>query len=110
MIGVISALVFRSADFFLGLSTMGKNMTYPNLQKALENILKDIVMKKQATEPCLNVKVEFMVHPGYKSQKWLGGCGLGPDEFSMSDEREVELNFLRYEFRKMILNLDLRLK
>ena len=93
----------------MGLSTMGKNMTCSNVQSALERVLEILSIKKIAVDSRKNFEVEFMVHPGYKSQAGLGGCGLGPDEFSMSDERETELQFLRNEFGKVLLHLNLRL-
>ena len=88
---------------------MGKNMTYSNVRSALEKVIETSSIKNVVVDSSKNLKVEFMVHPGYKSQVGLGGCGLGPDEFSLSDERETELNFLQNEFSKVLLHLNLRL-
>ena len=88
---------------------MGKNMTQSNVRKAFENILKDITVNEGTVEPGESLTVEFMVHPGYRSLEGLGGCGVGPDEFSMSDERETEMNFLMNEFKEIISLLNFRL-
>ena len=50
------------------------------------------------------IDIEWMTHPGYKTlhfeqedvEKYLSsGCGQGADDFSKSEEREIELNHLR---------------
>ena len=39
--------------------------------------------------------IELMVHPGYPSlREEAGGCGEGPDEFSMSSDRQHELDVM----------------
>jgi hypothetical protein len=36
-----------------------------------------------------------MCHPGYPSDRFIGGCGTGEtDEFSQSNERQYEFNIL----------------
>uniref|UniRef100_A0A672RD99 Carbohydrate deacetylase n=1 Tax=Sinocyclocheilus grahami TaxID=75366 RepID=A0A672RD99_SINGR len=77
----------RWPDIYLGLSTMGKNMSVPNLKRALSFTL----------EASLD-DTELMVHPGYPSQPHQGGCGEGPDDFSQSADRLHELNTLRDPF------------
>ena len=46
---------------------------------------------------------ELMVHPGYCTPCDQGGCGDGPDDFSMSLDREHEMNILRSkEFQSFV--------
>lgn len=88
----------RWPDVYLGLSTMGKNMSVSNLKQTLgftlEASLDDHVSSPliQSNDP---VTAELMVHPGYPSQPHQGGCGEGPDDFSQSADRLHELNTLR---------------
>lgn len=87
---------------------MGKNMSVPNLKRALgftlEASLEDAVnspliqCNDAATDSCRPVTAELMVHPGYPSQPHQGGCGEGPDDFSQSADRLHELNTLRDPF------------
>ena len=91
---------------------MGKNMTRENVRRVFENIMKAANNERQkglAGHSNIPLDVEFMVHPGYRSQVGLGGFGLGPDEFSMSDERELELVFLRDEFKSVVTRFDSKL-
>ncbi|XP_016428260.1 carbohydrate deacetylase-like isoform X2 [Sinocyclocheilus rhinocerous] len=98
----------RWPDIYLGLSTMGKNMSVPNLKRAfgftLEASLDDgvtsslIQSSDAATDSYRPVTAELMVHPGYPSQPHQGGCGEGPDDFSQSADRLHELNTLRDPF------------
>ncbi|KAG1957974.1 carbohydrate deacetylase [Pimephales promelas] len=97
----------RWPDVYLGLSTMGKNMSVPNLKRALgfalEASLDDAVTSPLILTPSDDgptdsyrpVTAELMVHPGYPSQHQQGGCGEGPDDFSQSADRLHELNTLR---------------
>ncbi|XP_015244377.1 PREDICTED: carbohydrate deacetylase [Cyprinodon variegatus] len=89
----------RWPDVYLGLSTMGQNMSVSTLQRALKEAL-----AAGTTEPSSRgasglrqpvVTAELMVHPGFSSHPEEGGCGEGPDNFSQSSEREHELNVLR---------------
>ena len=70
---------FLITDYFFGLGTMGYNMTIDNVNKSLNRIDKNNVC-------------EWMVHPGYPCAS--GGCGMPADDFSQSDARLYEYNFL----------------
>uniref|UniRef100_A0A3B3XDQ6 Carbohydrate deacetylase n=1 Tax=Poecilia mexicana TaxID=48701 RepID=A0A3B3XDQ6_9TELE len=89
----------RWPDVYLGLSTMGQNMSVSSLQRALKQALgtrTSSTISRRA--PDLHqpvITAELMVHPGYPSHPDEGGCGEGPDDFSQSTEREHELNMLR---------------
>ncbi|KAM9810804.1 carbohydrate deacetylase [Neosynchiropus ocellatus] len=89
-IPVFSRFGIRWPDVYLGLTTMGQNMSVSNLQRALRHAL--------ATAPSTSdeavVTAELMVHPGYPSCPTEGGCGEGPDDFSRSEERQHELRVL----------------
>ncbi|CAD5125392.1 DgyrCDS13627 [Dimorphilus gyrociliatus] len=98
---------YRHPDGFIGMSIMGSNMTLARLRAKLEetyNYLNSTLDKDVAV-------VELMVHPGYKSLSHVGGCGfLGPDQFSMSVEREHELNLLKSpEFSEILEELGIQL-
>ncbi|EDO47462.1 predicted protein [Nematostella vectensis] len=85
---------------FVGLTTMGKNMTEERLQQALST-----AFKCQTTFPDnrWSNTCELMVHPGYASTAGCGGCGGGPDEFAQSLDREHELHILTSEsFRSFL--------
>ncbi|XP_053725975.1 carbohydrate deacetylase [Synchiropus splendidus] len=84
-IPVFSRCGIRWPDVYLGLTTMGQNMSVANLQRALGHAL--------ATDKPV-VTAELMVHPGYPSSPMEGGCGEGPDDFSQSEERQHELRVL----------------
>ena len=47
---------------------------------------------------------ELMVHPGYPAKSGIGGCGQGPDAFSLSQNRVLEMKMLTskemFEFYK----------
>lgn len=83
---------------YLGLTTMGQNMSVPNLQRALSNVLSagssDTTSCSMSSSDQPVVTAELMVHPGYPSHPQVGGCGEGPDDFSQSAERQHELNVL----------------
>lgn len=103
-------IFFRYQDFFIGLSTMGKNMTIGNLKAAFENIRREVALKAFSGDGVgKGCEIEFMVHPGYRSEAGNGGCGLGPDNFSMSHEREIEFHFLKNQFREVLSSLGLKL-
>ncbi|KAL6113886.1 ydjc [Pungitius sinensis] len=99
-IPVFSRYGIRWPDVYLGLTTMGQNMSVSNLERALGQAL------EAGTSPTLAsggasdsnrpvVTAELMVHPGYPSQPLDGGCGEGPDDFSCSADRQHELSVLR---------------
>lgn len=77
---------------------MSQDMTQERIEKSLQQCLKD-----QGNLPTSGVLVEFMVHPGYRSIKGIGGCGEGPDDFALSEDREHELNILTSQELKQFL-------
>lgn len=89
----------RWPDVYLGLTTMGQNMSIPNLKRALRHALaarpSDTTSSSSSVSNQPVVTAELMVHPGYPSHPQEGGCGEGPDDFSQSDDRQHELNVLR---------------
>ncbi|XP_061585649.1 carbohydrate deacetylase [Cololabis saira] len=89
----------RWPDVYLGLTTMGQNMSACNLRTALKHAL-----AAQPSGPSSRgaagfdrpaVTAELMTHPGYPSHPLDGGCGEGPDDFSQSADRQHELNVLK---------------
>ncbi|CAL1616526.1 unnamed protein product [Knipowitschia caucasica] len=87
-IPVFTKYSLRWPDAYLGLSTMGQNMSVSSLQRALSHALS---AQSPAGPP---LSAELMVHPGYPSLPGEGGCGEGPDDFSRSAERQHELTVL----------------
>lgn len=93
--------LYRWPDVYLGLSTMGQNMSFTNLKRALNFALEaHTTITAQAGDLCAAdssrpITAELMVHPGYPSLPLQGGCGEGPDDFSQSLDRLQELNTLR---------------
>lgn len=89
----------RWPDVYLGLSTMGQNMSVSSLKRALKQVLaartSDTTTRRTSGLHQPVITAELMVHPGYPSHSDEGGCGEGPDNFSKSTEREHELNVLR---------------
>lgn len=73
-------------DRFLGLQTMGSDMTIERLQRHLTK-----AFKSNGNDV---ISCELMVHPGYKSGD-VGGCGIGVDDFARSEQREHEMNVLQ---------------
>ncbi|XP_029961638.1 carbohydrate deacetylase [Salarias fasciatus] len=84
----------RWPDVYLGLTTMGLNMSVSSLQRALGHALEAGPAGPGPSPGGPPVTAELMVHPGYPSQPLEGGCGEGPDEFSQSAERQHELSVL----------------
>ncbi|XP_033119317.1 carbohydrate deacetylase-like isoform X2 [Anneissia japonica] len=74
----------RFPDGFVGLSTMGKEMTSDRVVQALTNIMNH--------NPATST-IEWMVHPGYPTEI-EGGCGSGADDFSRSPDRFHEVEVL----------------
>ena len=74
-------------------------MTKSNICRAFDCIIDSSVPSDQRKKL---QTIEFMVHPGFSSVPDSGGCGIGPDEFSFSNEREMELEFLRKDFRDIL--------
>ncbi|NXN17852.1 YDJC deacetylase, partial [Indicator maculatus] len=81
----------RWPDIYIGLSTMGKNMSVGNIWSAIDSAIVEFTSK---TPQSRTVTIELMVHPGYPSIPPIGGCGEGPDDFSQSWERLHELQTL----------------
>ncbi|NXU44634.1 YDJC deacetylase, partial [Drymodes brunneopygia] len=81
----------RWPDIYIGLSTMGRNMSVSSICSAIDSA----VLQLRARAPhSSTVTIELMVHPGYPSVPPHGGCGEGPDDFSQSWERRHELQTL----------------
>lgn len=89
-----------STPYFIGLSTMSRDMSIDRFRKAMDLIYNDVMINGSTVS---SQSIEFMVHPGYPSNGKDGGCGAGPDEFSRSTDRQYELGVLKsVEFRKML--------
>ncbi|XP_050779963.1 carbohydrate deacetylase [Gopherus flavomarginatus] len=92
----------RWADVYVGLSTMGKNMSVSNIQSAIDTAVAAFATKENSLmtqfspqhQQSRTVTIELMVHPGYPTIPPVGGCGEGPDDFSQSWERLHELQTL----------------
>lgn len=89
----------RWPDVYLGLTTMGQNMSVPSLKRALRHAMEAAPSQPTSTTTSITggpvVTVELMVHPGYPSHPQEGGCGEGPDAFSQSADRQHELTALQ---------------
>ncbi|NWU02048.1 YDJC deacetylase, partial [Urocynchramus pylzowi] len=81
----------RWPDIYIGLSTMGRNMSVSSIRSAIDSAVLQLTAKAPQSGP---VTIELMVHPGYPSVPPVGGCGEGPDDFSQSWERLHELQTL----------------
>ncbi|XP_030438560.1 carbohydrate deacetylase [Gopherus evgoodei] len=92
----------RWADVYVGLSTMGKNMSVSDIQSAIDTAVAAFATKENFLttqfspqhQQSRTVTIELMVHPGYPTIPPVGGCGEGPDDFSQSWERLHELQTL----------------
>lgn len=92
---VFDRFQLKYADFFFGMTTFGSKMTEENFEKILS-----LVEKSNRKD----LIVEFMCHPGFPSENNVGGCSeLGPDEFSTSQQRLTEFQFLSSENLKKLL-------
>ncbi|NWV62085.1 YDJC deacetylase, partial [Malurus elegans] len=81
----------RWPDIYIGLSTMGRNMSVSSICSAIDSAILELTAKAPQSR---TVTIELMVHPGYPSVPPVGGCGEGPDDFSQSWERLHELQTL----------------
>ncbi|NXQ44896.1 YDJC deacetylase, partial [Catharus fuscescens] len=81
----------RWPDIYIGLSTMGRNMSVSSIRSALDSA---VLQLRARAAPSSAGTIELMVHPGYPSVPPVGGCGEGPDDFSQSWERLHELQTL----------------
>uniref|UniRef100_K7FG92 Carbohydrate deacetylase n=1 Tax=Pelodiscus sinensis TaxID=13735 RepID=K7FG92_PELSI len=88
-VDVFTRYGIRWVDIYIGLSTMGKNMSVSNIKSAIDSAMLTFTTKQSRT-----VTIELMVHPGYPTIPPAGGCGEGPDDFSQSWERLHELQIL----------------
>ncbi|XP_058491997.1 carbohydrate deacetylase [Solea solea] len=98
-IPVFTRYGIRWPDVYLGLTTMGQNMSVPHLQRALHHALSAGPSSGYSSNSASGsdqavVTAELMVHPGYPSHPQDGGCGEGPDDFSQSADRQHELRVL----------------
>ncbi|NWS86795.1 YDJC deacetylase, partial [Toxostoma redivivum] len=81
----------RWPDMYIGLSTMGRNMSVSSIRSAIDSAVLQLTAR---TPQSSTGTIELMVHPGYPSVPPVGGCGEGPDDFSQSWERLHELQTL----------------
>ena len=101
---------FRSTDGFVGMATMGSDMTIERLQRCLEKTFRHI----EENESCDHddvITVELMVHVGYPAVPGKGGCGEPPDAFAQSNDRPHEIGILcsevmRQWYTEMNITLD----
>ncbi|XP_042297329.1 carbohydrate deacetylase isoform X2 [Sceloporus undulatus] len=95
----------RWPDIYIGLSTMGKNMSLVKILGAIDNAMAAYLAEEKPAVPgssslgydpeVKTITIELMTHPGYPSVPPVGGCGEGPDDFSQSWERLHELETLK---------------
>ncbi|NXN85208.1 YDJC deacetylase, partial [Bombycilla garrulus] len=81
----------RWPDIYIGLSTMGRNMSVSSIRSAIDSAV--LQLRARPAHGSAGT-IELMVHPGYPSVPPVGGCGEGPDDFSQSWERLHELQTL----------------
>ncbi|NWR49088.1 YDJC deacetylase, partial [Regulus satrapa] len=81
----------RWPDIYIGLSTMGRNMSVSSIRSAIDSAIVQLTARAPRSG---TATIELMVHPGYPSVPPMGGCGEGPDDFSQSWERLHELQTL----------------
>ncbi|XP_036382692.1 carbohydrate deacetylase [Megalops cyprinoides] len=100
-VGIFRRHGIRWPDAYLGLTTMGNNMSIANIKRAIGNALDAVSSREgEVTRDCeapavdQPITMELMVHPGYPSDPQQGGCGQGPDDFSQSSDRQHELDTL----------------
>nr|XP_025036058.1 carbohydrate deacetylase isoform X3 [Pelodiscus sinensis] len=101
-VDVFTRYGIRWVDIYIGLSTMGKNMSVSNIKSAIDSAMLTFTTKENShmtqfspqDQQSRTVTIELMVHPGYPTIPPAGGCGEGPDDFSQSWERLHELQIL----------------
>ncbi|CAH1233785.1 YDJC [Branchiostoma lanceolatum] len=79
----------KLTDRFVGLATMGADMSVQRLCNSLHAAYQSADRSTTSHVTC-----EVMVHPGYPSMLGCGGCGQGPDDFSLSHDRRHEMTLL----------------
>ena len=89
--GALNPLCCRFSDAFVGMVTMGKNMSV----QALIQIISKAFSEGSHVRSC-----ELMTHPGYRCPPTEGGCGDGPDDFAQSEDREHEMRVLDHHSLK----------
>ncbi|CAJ0964634.1 unnamed protein product [Ranitomeya imitator] len=98
---IFSSYGIRWPDVYIGLSTMGENMTIKNIQRAVDYSIQSLhnclTPQRSPHSPASHssTSIELMTHPGYPSVLSEGGCGEGPDDFSQSWERVHEMKILK---------------
>ncbi|XP_077996187.1 carbohydrate deacetylase-like [Glandiceps talaboti] len=80
---------------YIGLSTMGANMSVERIQTALDTSIKTVEETMSCSDSTLTF--ELMTHPGYQSIAGCGGFDGGPDTFALSKDREHEIMVLNDE-------------
>uniref|UniRef100_A0A183TBX6 Carbohydrate deacetylase n=1 Tax=Schistocephalus solidus TaxID=70667 RepID=A0A183TBX6_SCHSO len=92
---IFQAAGLRCTDAFVGMLTMGRNLTANSLKRSLTAILKLHQLGGEASPT-----IELMTHPGYplkEADPVNQGCAaqLGPDDFSRSLDRAHEMAMLQ---------------
>ena len=90
---------------------MGTDFNSPMTAPILKKGLGAVFAKLQSSQlDKSSVSCELMTHPGYRTQE-QGGCGEGPDSFSQSPDREVEMAVLKSaEMREFYVQEDVTLR
>ena len=101
---------FRSTDGFVGMPTMGSNMTVERLQHRLQMAFQHIEKNPSPNRDGV-ATVELMVHVGFPAMPGRGGCGKGPDDFALSPHRLHEMDVLcsdtmKQSYTEMDITLD----
>ncbi|KAM9101882.1 carbohydrate deacetylase [Sarcophilus harrisii] len=87
-------LGLRWPDAYIGLSTMGKDMSVGRIEAAIDQAVQSVLGPGDIQQGGRAITLELMTHPGYPSESPTSGCGEGPDAFSQSWERLHELQIL----------------
>mmetsp|Transcript_6411 Transcript_6411/g.11002 ORF Transcript_6411/g.11002 Transcript_6411/m.11002 type:complete len:641 (-) Transcript_6411:3194-5116(-) len=91
--------ILAASDAFIGISLMGRHMTEQNLMDCILSVPSNVG------------SCELMSHPGYPCSTGSSlseGCGGGPDEFSRSQDRNHEVEFLVSQKAKDVLETPTR--
>ncbi|KAI8749282.1 carbohydrate deacetylase isoform X1 [Biomphalaria glabrata] len=83
----------KTTDSFVGLSTMGRDMTPERLQKIILEAFEDAESRLSSDKRGFTT-CELMTHPGYPTHRILGGFSWGSDDFGCSEDRIHEINVL----------------
>ncbi|MBN3298913.1 carbohydrate deacetylase isoform X2 [Amia ocellicauda] len=107
-VGIFLKHGIRWPDAYIGLTTMGNHMSVASIKAAICKAIEvPSAQENGVTTPRCELSslfgiskqdrprtVELMVHPGYPSLPYEGGCGEGADDFSQSLDRKHELDTL----------------